>query len=114
MIEPLAYLDMLAVLEAAALVLTDSGGLQKEALFVGRACVTLREETEWTETVDLGANVLAGVDPARVAAAAEVQLARWPAAAAALGAAVDRAFGAGDAADRIVAALAELGGNSTP
>jgi UDP-GlcNAc3NAcA epimerase len=113
-IEPLAYLDMLALLEAAALVLTDSGGLQKEALFVGRPCVTLREETEWTETLDLGANILTGVDPARVAAAADLQLSRPAAATAALGAAVDRAFGAGDAATHIVAAIAELGHNPRP
>jgi UDP-GlcNAc3NAcA epimerase len=110
-IEPLAYLDMLALLEAASLVLTDSGGLQKEALFVGRPCVTLREETEWTETLELGANVLAGVEVERVVAAAGAQLAAARAGGAALRAAVDGAFGAGDAAANIVAAIAELGDN---
>jgi UDP-GlcNAc3NAcA epimerase len=114
LIEPLAYLDMLALLEAAALVLTDSGGLQKEALFVGRPCVTLREETEWTETLELGGNLLAGIDPARVAAAAAAQLSRAAANTAEFRAALDRAFGAGDAAARIVTAIAELGDNPRP
>lgn len=63
LIEPVGYLDMLALANQACLVVTDSGGLQKEALFVGVPCVTLRGETEWTETVDLGMNVLAGDRP---------------------------------------------------
>jgi UDP-N-acetylglucosamine 2-epimerase len=61
-IEPLGYLDMLALTANCRCVLTDSGGLQKEAAFVGRPCITLRDETEWTETVTGGANLLAGSD----------------------------------------------------
>ena len=59
-IEPQTYLDMLALVQNARLVLTDSGGLQKEAAFLGTPCVTMRDTTEWTETIDIGANRLTG------------------------------------------------------
>ena len=68
-LEPVGYLDMLKLLGAARIALTDSGGLQKEALFVGTPCVTLRDETEWPETVSAGGNILTGADPARIDAA---------------------------------------------
>lgn len=67
-LEPLGYLDTLQLLANARLVLTDSGGVQKEAYFVRRPCVTLRDETEWTELVDAGANVIVGSDAARIGA----------------------------------------------
>lgn len=61
-LEPVSFLEMVALLQAAAVVLTDSGGVQKEAYFHRTPCVTLRDETEWVETIDAGWNVLAGAD----------------------------------------------------
>jgi UDP-N-acetylglucosamine 2-epimerase len=69
LIEPQGYLDMLSLVQNARMVLTDSGGLQKEAAFLGTPCVTLRDSTEWTETIEIGANRLAGLAKDRILAA---------------------------------------------
>lgn len=65
-IEPLGYFDMLMMLDHAKLVLTDSGGLQKEAYFFRKFCITLRDQTEWVELVEAGANTLAGADSRKI------------------------------------------------
>jgi UDP-GlcNAc3NAcA epimerase len=98
MIEPVGYLDMLVLEQHARLIMTDSGGMQKEAYFFKVPCVTLRPETEWIETVTAGWNVIAGATPAEIIKA--VQTTVWPAGSPA------QIFGDGDAADRIVGHLA--------
>jgi UDP-GlcNAc3NAcA epimerase len=92
--EPVGYLEMLILEKNAALVVTDSGGVQKEAFFFEVPCVTVRDETEWTELVELGWNRLAPpVSADAVAAAVDEQTGRRG---------EDTSlFGAGDAADRI-------------
>ena len=64
--DPVGYLQMLTLIKNSRIVLTDSGGLQKEAYFLKKCCVTIRNETEWVELVEHGNNVLAGSDKAMI------------------------------------------------
>ncbi len=66
MIDPVGYLDMLELIRHSQLVLTDSGGLQKEAFYLDKFCITLRDNTEWTELADLDVNRLVGADSAKL------------------------------------------------
>jgi len=96
LVEPLGYLDFAALASQARVIVTDSGGLQKEAYWYGIPCVTLRPSTEWVDTVRVGANVLVDDDPEAIVAAAAA--ARMPDELPVL-------YGDGHAAGRIAAGL---------
>ena len=98
-VAPLGYLDFAALASQARAILTDSGGLQKEAYWYGVPCVTMRPSTEWVDTVELGANVLVDDDPERIAAAAtEPQMP----------AELPQLYGDGHASERIAEVLVTL------
>lgn len=94
LVDPLGYLDFLKLLSSADIALTDSGGIQEEACILQVPCVTLRENTERPETVDVGANRIAGTNPENVIEAVDAMRSseeEW-----------DNPFGSGDAADQII------------
>lgn len=97
--EPVGYLDFLDLLASAALVCTDSGGVQQEACILKTPALTLRDNTEWTETLELGANLLVGVDPKTAVEGARTMIRKrgeW-----------GQPFGDGTAARQIVDAVLE-------
>lgn len=73
-VEPLGYFDMIMLLTNCALVITDSGGLQKEAFFFGKHCITTREQTEWVELVENGYNTIAGTDKQKITSIAHSKI----------------------------------------
>lgn len=113
LIDPLGYLDMLWLVDHATVVLTDSGGLQKEAFFLGCPCVTLRDETEWVETVQASGNVLAGTDTIKIRAAVDQSKRHSSERPADFTRAINASFGNGDAANRTLDALLGLSGSQT-
>jgi UDP-N-acetylglucosamine 2-epimerase len=99
LMKPLGYLDFTALASQARVIATDSGGLQKEAYWHGVPCVTLRDTTEWTETVDAGANLLVRDDPDAIVEA--ISSARMPNPR-------PRLYGDGHASERIAEVLVRL------
>ena len=98
MIDPVGYLDSLMLISKAELILTDSGGVQKEAFFLKVPCVTLRDNTEWVETIELGGNVLVGADKNKIMNGVKIMLDEQPKN-------VKNPFGDGKASERIVEIL---------
>ncbi|MBR4621160.1 MAG: UDP-N-acetylglucosamine 2-epimerase (non-hydrolyzing) [Salinivirgaceae bacterium] len=94
-IEPANYLDMIMLEKSACLILTDSGGIQKEAYFHQTPCVTLREETEWVETVSAGWNKIVGTDAEKIKSAINTPFAKQPI----------TDYGTGDSAQKIIEIL---------
>lgn len=97
-VDPIGYVDMLQLLAGAKAMLTDSGGVQKEAYMLGIPCITLRDETEWVETVESGWNTLVGANTEAIVAATrrEVRQMSHP-----------DLYGDGHASDRIVSTIKE-------
>lgn len=97
-IEPVGYLEMVWFLQRCSLVLTDSGGLQKEAYFFEKKCITMRDETEWIELVASGTNQLAGADTQKIVSAFETMKSTD-------NSSFPRIYGDGHSADQIVKEL---------
>lgn len=93
-IEPLGYLDMVMLEKNAKVIITDSGGVQKEAYFHGVPCVTVRDETEWVELVKIGANSLAGTRKESIFEAFQMMKGR--------NVEIKRLYGDGDSSEKIV------------
>ena len=102
LIDPVSYFDMLLLESNAKVILTDSGGVQKEAFWLGVPCITLREETEWAETVECGWNRLAGADTRRIINAVHEALRPKQSHSPGKGKAI---YGDGKAGDKIVSIL---------
>jgi len=107
LIDPVGYFEMVWLLDHCKLVLTDSGGVQKEAFFFGKACVTMRDQTEWVELVEAGVNELVGADREKIVGATARNIGR----------AVrdtQHLYGGGEASGRIVEAIVDSGVKNAP
>lgn len=98
-IDPVSFIDMVKLERAASVIITDSGGVQKEAYFARVPCITLRDETEWTETVESGWNVLVGADTTKLIQAFEASCNMKP------NNSDNQPYGDGNAAGKIVKLL---------
>jgi UDP-GlcNAc3NAcA epimerase len=100
LIDPVGYLEMVYLIENSTLIMTDSGGLQKEAFFFGKRCITMRDETEWVELIEGGYNVTVGANKDKIVTefnnslTEDIQFG-------------SKLYGNGDAANKIVNALAK-------
>lgn len=101
-IDPVGYLEMVWLLKNCELVMTDSGGLQKEAYFFEKYCVTMRDETEWVELVEKGFNVLAGSEPTRIISSVNVMISKNKEGF------ENRLYGNGDAGEKILDTLLSI------
>lgn len=102
LIDPVGYFEMVWLLDHCNLVLTDSGGVQKEAFFFGKACVTMRDQTEWVELIEAGANELVGADTSKIIEAASRNVGRKVQD-------THNLYGGGKAAQRIVDIILKAG-----
>ncbi|MFC0876836.1 non-hydrolyzing UDP-N-acetylglucosamine 2-epimerase [Saccharicrinis sp. FJH2] len=100
-IEPVGYFDMLELIKNSEIILTDSGGLQKEAFFFRKYCVTMRDETEWVELVRNGYNCLSGADTARILSSAKEMMQKEQKF-------THQLYGNGDASQQIAAEILKL------
>ncbi|XDZ67101.1 non-hydrolyzing UDP-N-acetylglucosamine 2-epimerase [Alphaproteobacteria bacterium LSUCC0226] len=98
LIEPVGYFEMVWLLDRCDLVLTDSGGVQKEAFFFGKACVTMRDQTEWVELIEARANELVGAEAKKIVDAASCNIGRKVKD-------IQNLYGGGKAAQQIIDAL---------
>jgi UDP-GlcNAc3NAcA epimerase len=98
LLDPVGYFDMISLLSRCSLVLTDSGGLQKEAYFFEKPCVTFRDETEWVELVEVGANKVVGANRKGIVEAAQNYLKNKPTF-------TQKLYGEGKASEKIIEAL---------
>jgi UDP-GlcNAc3NAcA epimerase len=100
LIPPLGYLDMVMLEKNARLIVTDSGGIQKEAFFHKVPCVTLRDETEWVELIEAGVNILVGADKGRIVQGISEMMEKEIDSSSAI-------YGQGDAAEKMVEVIAQ-------
>ncbi len=106
MVDPLSYLQMVCAEKNSRLILTDSGGVQKEAYFHGVLCVTMRTETEWVELVESGWNLVAGIEGSEIVKSVETMLSKDIG-----GLARENFYGDGKAGEKIVAEIKAWGKN---
>jgi UDP-GlcNAc3NAcA epimerase len=100
LLNPIPYLSMLGYLKGCTFVITDSGGIQKEAYFSGKKCITVRDETEWTELVDYGVNRIVGAEESAI-----LNSFSWAMESSVM---TEGLYGAGDSAIKIVKHLVDM------